>query len=73
MEIQHKNSPKGTYFVDIQMGYVPCRGSAVSHVKPPSIMLLNKVELVDHDVDAYSWFINTSWTIMNTSLVKRDC
>lgn len=46
LEIQGKNSPKRAYLVDIQMGYVPCRGSAVSHVKPLSIMLLIKEEIV---------------------------
>ena len=45
-EIQDKNSPNRTYLIDIQMGYVPCRGSAVSHVKPPIIILLIKAELV---------------------------
>ena len=42
------------------------RGSVVSHVKPPSIMLSNEVELVKlglngsagYDVDAYKWHIN---------------
>ncbi len=28
------------------MGYVPYRGSVVSHVKPPNIMLLYKKEFV---------------------------
>ena len=46
MEIQDKNSPKRAYLVNIRMGYVPRRGSVVSHVKPPSIMLLIKEELV---------------------------
>ncbi len=46
MEIQDMNSPKWTYLVNIQMGYVPCRGSVVSHIKPSNIMLSNKVELV---------------------------
>ena len=46
MEIQDKNIPKRTYLVNIWMGYMPCRGSVVSHVKPPNIMLLNEMELV---------------------------
>jgi len=46
MEIQDKNSPKRTYLVDIRMGYIPCRGSAVSHVKPPNIMFMINKELV---------------------------
>lgn len=45
-KIRDKNSPKRTYFVDIQMGYVPCRGRVVSHVKFPGIMLLNEVEVI---------------------------
>ena len=32
--------------MNIWMRYVPCRGSVVSHVNPPSIMLSNEVELV---------------------------
>jgi len=44
--IQYNISPKGTYFVDIGMSNVHFRGSVVSHVKPPSIMDLNEVELV---------------------------
>jgi len=41
-----KNNPKSTYLIDIYMGYVPCRGSVVSHRKPPNIMLLIKEELI---------------------------
>lgn len=43
LEIQDKNSPKRTYLLDIRMGYVRCRGSVVSHVKLPNIMLLRSL------------------------------
>ena len=46
LEIQDKNSPKRTYLVNIRIGNVPYIGSVVSHVKFPSIILLNKIDLV---------------------------
>ena len=46
VEIQDKNNPKRVYLVNIRIGNVPYIGSVVSHVKSPSIILLNKIELV---------------------------
>ena len=79
LEIQDKNSPKRTYLVNIRMGYVPCRGREVSNIKPPRIMLLNKVELVQlglrdsvgHDDDAYSLLINPT-LLMRTLQFEND-
>jgi len=43
VEVQHKNSPKKSYILDIQMRNVPCRGTVVSHIKSPNIILLIKM------------------------------
>ena len=80
LEIQDKNIPKRTYLMNIWMDFVLGRGSAVSHVKPPSIMLSNEFELVKlglsesvcYIVDAYSWLINLTLfmrTFQSTILV----
>ena len=71
MEIQDKNIPKRTYLVKFQTGYVPCRGSVVSQVNPPIIMLSNKVEIFNIGLSdsasyndyAYSWLINPTLLI----------